>query len=101
MLDLAISEDVNSKGETIVLTNCGRTMRAPRWPQDCDFQLVGFAAAAAACDIVWTEQLAQDIGMALEALRTAGAPTGRKPAWYRRLARYASGASAAGVPTSR
>jgi hypothetical protein len=92
MLDLAISEDVSLKGETIILTNHGHTMRAPGWPQDCDFRLVGFAPSATACGVVWTEQLAQDIGMALKTLREAQALAGNRPDWYQRLARYAEGA---------
>ena len=89
MLDLAISEDVTAKGETVVLTNHGRTLHALDWPQDCDFQLVGFSPSAIGCNVVWTEQLAHDIGMAIEALDGARAVGDAKPDWYRRLVLYA------------
>jgi hypothetical protein len=93
MLDLAISDDTDHKGETIALTNHGRKMRASDWPQDCDFQLVSFSPSARVCHVVWTEAVARDIDRALHALNEAGVLPRRKPEWYRRLAHYAKGAT--------
>jgi hypothetical protein len=72
-------------------------MRAPEWPQDCEFQLVGFAPTAKVCDVVWTEQLAQDIGMALKKISESRVLADKKPDWYHRLARYAKGATDANL----
>ena len=43
MLDLAISVNTDSRRTTIIETNRGVKLKAPAWPQDCDFQLVAFA----------------------------------------------------------
>ena len=91
MLDIAISDDTDQRGRTLILTNQGRKMRTDRWPQDSDFQLVAFPPSAKACQVLWAEDLAADIATALKALDQVGALTGPKPAWYRRLARCASG----------
>ncbi|HUD46823.1 MAG TPA: hypothetical protein VMR33_08335 [Candidatus Baltobacteraceae bacterium] len=95
MLDLAIADDINSKAETVVLTNHGRTLSAPDWPQDSDFQIVAFSPNAVTCKIVSAGQLSGDIALALEALDNGRKTTGGRPDWYRRLARYARGASSA------
>ncbi|MFZ2642869.1 MAG: hypothetical protein WA117_17880 [Verrucomicrobiia bacterium] len=92
MLDLAISTDTDRNGIAVIETNRGERLKAPRWPQDCDFQLVAFNPAAKSCDVVWTEALANDIGKALKALAHAGVLKGRKPDWYHRLMRCANGA---------
>jgi hypothetical protein len=95
MLDLAISINTDPSGVTVVETNHGAKLKAPAWPQDCDFQLVGFNPSGERCEVVWTEDLAEDIGRALMTLDRVGALRGRKPDWYRRLACYAKGTSAA------
>ena len=89
MLDLAIADDIGPKGETIVLSNHGHRMIAHDWPQDCDFQIVAFSSSARSCKVIWSEELAVDIGRALKALDDAQAVTGKKPGWYRRLMRCA------------
>jgi hypothetical protein len=93
MLDLAIPMDTTANGITIIETNRGGPLKAPRWPQDCEFQLVAFNPTGKICEIVWTEQLAEDIGKALAALDNTGVMEGRKPDWYRRLVSCARGAS--------
>ena len=91
MLDLAISEDTGQKGRTVILTNHGEKMRAKTWPQDSDFQLVAFPPSARACRVLWPEELAADIAVALKTIDEAATLATPKPAWYRRLARCASG----------
>lgn len=92
MLDLAISTNTDTRGTSVIETNRGAELKAPGWPQDCDFQLVAFSPSGKTCKVIWTQQLAQDIATALAALGDAGALRGKKPDWYRRLAHYASGA---------
>jgi hypothetical protein len=92
MLDLAISMDTDRSGTTVIETNRGERLKALGWPQDCDFQLVAFDPTVRSCTVVWTEELAKDIGKALKALDEVGAPTGRKPDWYRHLLLCAKGA---------
>jgi hypothetical protein len=92
MLDLAISEDIDRKGRTVILTNHGERLRARRWPQYSDFQLVAFPPSAKACQVFSAEELAADIAAALKVLHAAGTLASPKPDWYRRLARCASGA---------
>ena len=89
MLDLAISIDTDTKNTTIIETNNGAKLKAPDWPQDCDFQLVAFDPLRETCEVVPAESLAGDIGKALRRLDTAAPFRGRKPVWYRRLERYA------------
>lgn len=91
MLDFAISEDVDQKGRTIILTNHDEKMPADGWSQDSDFGLVAFPPSGRACKVLWPEELATDIAAALKALDQTGTLAGRKPGWYRRLARCASG----------
>jgi hypothetical protein len=93
MLDLAISIDTDARGTTVIETNHGVALKAPKWPQDCDFQLVAFSPSSRTCEVIWTEQLADDIGKALRALDDASVLEARKPDWYRRLIRYARGAA--------
>jgi hypothetical protein len=90
MLDLAISIDTDSTNTTIVETNRGMMLRAPGWPQDCDFQLVAFDTSEENCEVVSADDLAEDIGDALGALDRAVTFKDGKPDWYLRLARYAS-----------
>jgi hypothetical protein len=91
MIDLAISIDADQSGATVIETNHGRRFKAPRWPQDCEFQLVAFDPSALSCNVVQTESLAVDIAIALTALRQAGVVEGRKPDWFRRLERCSQG----------
>jgi hypothetical protein len=94
MIDLAISIDTDAAGTTIVETNNGSNLRAPTWPQDCDFQLVAFNPSSKRCEVVWAEELANDICTALVTLDRMAALRGPRPDWYRRLKLYARGASA-------
>ena len=87
MLDLAISIDTDSNNITIVETNHGLQLKAPGWPQDCDFQLVAFDPLGKICEVIPAECLAEDVGMAVMALEKAKLLKGRKPDWYRRLKR--------------
>jgi hypothetical protein len=88
MLDLAISVGADSRNTAIIETNHGAELRAPGWPQDCDFQLVAFSMSGRNCEVVSPEDLAADIGMALLAIKEAKCFKGRKPNWFRRLERY-------------
>ncbi len=89
MLDLAISIDTDSKNITIIETNHGVELKAPDWPQDCDFQLIAFDASRDSCEVVSAEVLAEDIGKALVMLEQVMAFKFGKPDWYRRLERCA------------
>jgi hypothetical protein len=89
MLDLAISINTDPRNTTIIETNHGATLKAPDWPQDCDFQLVAFDPSGESCEVISAEGLAGDIGKALMMLDRAVPIMGRKPGWYRRLERYA------------
>jgi hypothetical protein len=91
MLALAIPVDIDTRGNTIIETNAGRELTAPRWPQDSEFQLVAFRPSGKTCQVVWTEQLAEDIGKVLELLDTTDIYHGAKPDWYQRLQSYCSG----------
>ena len=93
MIDLAISIGSDSHGTTVIETNCGRRLKAPRWPLDCDMQLVAFSRSGLTCNIVWTELLASDIARALAELRDAGVVSEQKPEWFRRLSRCSAGAA--------
>jgi hypothetical protein len=92
MIDLAISIDDDARGLTIVETNHGDQFAAANWPQDSDFRLVAFSPGAKVCDVIPPVDLAQDIALALEALEPRFASTHKRPAWYRRLRKYAAGA---------
>jgi hypothetical protein len=92
MIDLAIATDIDTKGKTVIETNHGLELKAPKWPQDCEFQLVAFEPSGKTCEVVWTEELAADIRQALKTLESTGALEGRKPDWYRRMIRYSNGA---------
>jgi len=91
MLDLAIATDRDPRGTTVVETNHGIKLKAPTWPSDCDFQLVVFNPSSKHCELVWTEDLARDIGRALRTLEGLAALKGPKPSWYRRLEHYSRG----------
>lgn len=91
MLDLAISTKTDFKRKTIIETNHGVKLKASGWPQDCEFQLVAFSPPGKNCEVIWTEHLAQDISNALITLDRTGTLKGRKPDWYCRLQRCATG----------
>jgi hypothetical protein len=91
MLDLAISINTDTSGTTVIETNHGKELKAPRWPQDCDFQLVAFSPTGKTCEVIWTEQLARDIRCALVALDQQGGVPVKIPDWYRRLSRCSTG----------
>jgi hypothetical protein len=95
VLDLAIAVDTDPKGIAIVETNHGVTLKAPDWPHDCDFQLVGFSRSGGVCEVVGASELVEDIGKALMAIDKMAELKGRPPDWYRRLKRYARGSSSA------
>jgi hypothetical protein len=101
MIDLAISIDSDTRGTTVIETNRGAQLRAPRWPQDCDFQLVVFRPSGKTCEVIWIEQLAEDIANALMMLDEAKAVKAVKPDWYRRLSRCANGAAKAKSQSER
>src|SRR5437870_5276876 len=69
MIDLAISIDEGPLGVTIVETNHGDRLAAPKWPQDSDFRLVVFSPRAKECDVIAPRELARDIARALEAVK--------------------------------
>ncbi len=92
MIDVAISIDENSHGDTFLETNHGDRMAAPAWPQDSDFRLVAFDPEAKECDVIWPADLASDIASALEALRPVLRTSRKKPDWYQRLKKCAAGA---------
>ena len=93
MLDLAISIDEDSRNVRVVETNHGTNLKAPGWPQDCEFQLVAFVPSGEACEVVSSACLAEDIRRALTSIDRTRALKGRKPDWYRRLELYAEGTS--------
>ena len=93
MLDLAISIDTDARGTTVIETNHGAQLKAPRWPQDCEFQLVAFNPSGKTCTVVWTEELADDIDHALKTIQETGVLKGTKPDWYRRLTQCAKATS--------
>ena len=89
MLDLAISIDTDRAGTSIVETNNGVLLRAPDWPQDSESRLVAFTPSSRTCEVVWPEELVDDIRKALAALEDAGTRNAQKTDWHRRLRRYA------------
>jgi hypothetical protein len=91
MIDLAISIDQNARGTTVVETNQGHRMAAPNWPQDSDFRLVASTPGAKKCEVIWPEELAGDISLALKALESVPEALRTKPDWYGRLRKYAAG----------
>ena len=88
MLDLAIAIDADADGTSVIETNHGDEFRAPRWPQDSDFQLVAFEPEAKTCSVVWTSELVDDIRHALSVLDQTKSLKGEKPDWYGRLSLY-------------
>jgi hypothetical protein len=93
MLDLAVFIDSGFRNTTIAETNHGKTLRAPDWGTDTEPKVVAFWPSARSCEVVDCEDLANDIGHALNTLKAAGALKQGQPEWYRSLKRYASGAN--------
>lgn len=93
MLDLAISIDTDSKGNDIIETNHGEKLKAPDWPQDCEFQMIAYHPLDKTCEVISADVLSDDIGHAIRALQAARAFKDDQPEWYRRLARCAAGAT--------
>lgn len=93
MLSLAISIDTDPKGTNVIETNHGVQLKAARWPQDCEFQLVAFNPANKACEVISTEQLVNDIRDALRTFQASDVLKVQRMEWYRRLALYAEGES--------
>lgn len=91
MLALAIPIDIDGRGNTIVETNAGHQLKAPRWPQDSEFQLVAFRPSSRTCQIIWADQLAEDIAKVLELLDKLGVHRKSKPDWRQRLKKYSDG----------
>jgi hypothetical protein len=90
MLDLAISIDTDQTNTTIIETNHGVELRAPDWPQDCDFQLVAFDPRGRSCEVIPAECVADDIGEALMTIERTAVFANDKPDWSLRLELYAS-----------
>ena len=90
MLSLGIPIDFDDAGNTIVDLNIGGELKAKDFPQDSEFQLLAFRPTGKTCEVVWVEQLANDIGEALSALEQTGFKQAKSD-WYRRLALYCSG----------
>lgn len=91
MLSLGIPIDFDDAGNTIVDLNIGGELKVKDFPQDSEFQLLAFRPTGKACEVVWIEELAKDIGEALAALEQTGFKD-VKSDWYRRLSVYCSGA---------
>jgi hypothetical protein len=91
MIDLAISIEDDAHGITVVETNHGDRLAAPKWPQDSDFRLVVFSPDGKDCEVLPPRELAHDIALALEAAKRSLKPGSRKPEWYRRLSKCAAG----------
>ena len=92
MLDLAVAVDHNRKMVTIAETNRGKSLAAPAWPQDSDFQLVAFDPNGNVCDVVTAGELAADISKLIRVAKSRRVLLGRKPAWLKRLEQYSAGA---------
>ena len=92
MLDLAILIDCDSRDVAIIETNHGKRLKASDWPTETDPKVVAFWPAGKSCEVVDCDDVANDIGCALEALKAAGTFKNGKPAWYERLELYAAGA---------
>ena len=90
MLSLGIPIDFDDAGNTIVDLNTGGELKAKDFPQDSEFQLLAFRPTGKSCEVVWVEELANDIGEALAALERTGFKQA-KSGWHRRLTLYSSG----------
>lgn len=90
MLALAISFEQTSQGQ-LIETNDGTELLARDWPQDSETQLVVFSANRNLGDVVEPSGVAEDIARLLSLSRQRSLVPVKKPDWYKRLERYASG----------
>lgn len=90
MLNLAIAVDIDRDNNSIIETNSGDTLVAPKWPQDCESQVVSYQNGSRTCNIVNLETLADDINQALALIERANFIGGNKPDWFVRLQELAS-----------
>lgn len=85
MLNLAIAVDVDRDGNSVVETNAGDILIAPRWPQDSEFQIVSYSKRSRTACVVRHDTLSEDIGRALDLIERGGLLGHRKPDWFVRL----------------
>jgi hypothetical protein len=85
MLKLAIAVDTDRDDNPIIETNSGETLVAPKWPQDCESQVVSYRSGSPTCHIVDLETLADDISRALALIDRKKCIAGNKPDWFVRL----------------
>ena len=85
MLNLAIAVDVDRSGNSVIETNTGDVLVAPRWPQDCEFQIVSYRKGNRTARVVDYDTLSKDIGYALDAIERNGCIGRSKPDWFIRL----------------
>ena len=85
MLNLAIAVDVDRNGHSVVETNAGDILVAPRWPQDCEFQIVSYRKGDRTARIVYYDELSEDIGHALDVIQRERCLGRTKPDWFIRL----------------
>lgn len=90
MLNLAIAVDIDRDNNSIIETNSGDTLVAPKWPQDCESQVVSYRNGSRTCHIVDLEMLADDIGQALILIERTNFIAGNKPDWFLRLQELAA-----------
>jgi len=90
MLALAISFEQTSQGQ-IIETNDGTELIAKDWPQDSETQLVAFSPNRHLCNVVDPSVIAEDIARLLALSKQHNVVSRKKPDWYERLERYASG----------
>lgn len=93
MLELALLSDSDFDDIDVAETDQGKRLTVDDWGTDTDPKLVAFAPASRTCEIVDCEVLADDIGHAISLIRDAALLTTEHPEWFRRLQRYAAGAS--------
>jgi len=85
MLNLAIAVNVDRNGNSIIETNTGDTLVVPRWPQDCEFQIVSYSKGDRTARVVHYDTLSEDIGHALDVIERGGCLGRNKPDWFGRL----------------
>ena len=90
MLALAIAFEQTSQGQ-VIETNDGTELIARDWPQDSETQLVVFSPNRNLGDVVQPSEVAKDIARLLALSNQYRVVSHKKPDWYERLERYASG----------
>jgi hypothetical protein len=93
MLDLATFNDSDDDNFAIIETNHGEELKTSGWPTDGDFEIVAYRASKKTCEVVSAEDLADDIAMAVQAMRANGMFKEGKPDWCKRLELYADGST--------